>query len=264
MQKSSEEIYCVYTLRYPMGHPYAFTPFYVGMAADLYKRFWQHLQTEGGNEEKNTIIGELKASGFVPIMHRECTCGGKKLAEQVEACTIEYYRAWGCPLTNRTLSLSSGTGYGRFIAEDEKLYLVTMKEFFSPFSRLVFRLGALIFPWHRHDYQSFKTDYWYYQMLRARPFLVPLLGLSATDTKKVAIPHNYRKHASSYVDGYSIGESFAKRGDTVLSMEDVWALVNQNRYCLETEEQRKALVAGAKEGFDIRKKFPLTTEVGDH
>jgi hypothetical protein len=113
--------------------------FYVGVAADPYKRFVQHLQLDGSNKEKDAIIRDLKEGGWVPVMEVECRCYGKALAERLETFFIEYYRAAKQPLTNRALTLSDDANCGRNVYEYEQRVLAQH----SP--SLLYRLLTFVF-----------------------------------------------------------------------------------------------------------------------
>lgn len=89
-------MYVIYGLQDPRDN----AVFYVGMTADIYKRFISHLKCEGNNEEKNKWIDGMKAQGFVPVLVTLETAYIQEVASKRETYWIQHFVHLGAPLTN--------------------------------------------------------------------------------------------------------------------------------------------------------------------
>lgn len=76
------------------------TVFYVGLTADLYTRYVQHIRCEGSNAEKNERIHQLKALGLLPLPLTLETVHTLHQGQERELYWIHHYAYLGMPLTN--------------------------------------------------------------------------------------------------------------------------------------------------------------------
>lgn len=89
-------MYVIYGLQDPRDN----AVFYVGMTADVYRRFISHLKCEDNNEEKNKRIDGMKAQGFVPVLLTLETAHTQEVACKRETYWIQHFAHLGVPLTN--------------------------------------------------------------------------------------------------------------------------------------------------------------------
>jgi hypothetical protein len=86
----------VYALQDPRDN----SIFYVGLTADLYTRYIQHIKCEGNNAEKNERISQLKALGLLPIPITLEVLHTLADGQRRELYWVEHYAYLRAPLTN--------------------------------------------------------------------------------------------------------------------------------------------------------------------
>lgn len=79
---------------------------YVGITDDVYKRFFQHVQCNGNNLDKNDWIQSLKDEGLMLIMKTLEVVDTVEEAREREQYWIHYYLREGASLLNQYVSRS--------------------------------------------------------------------------------------------------------------------------------------------------------------
>jgi len=91
----------MYTI-YALIDPRDYTVHYVGQTTDVYKRFSDHINGNGGNFIKTGWIAELRALNKMVIMETLEEVENHEHAIQREAYWIKHFRALSEPLANAT------------------------------------------------------------------------------------------------------------------------------------------------------------------
>ena len=86
---------------YDLVDPRDGEPFYVGITENVYDRFLQHINCEGGNFEKNARIMELRGLNLMVVMRSLQQVETRSVALLREKYWIEHYVALGKVLYNR-------------------------------------------------------------------------------------------------------------------------------------------------------------------
>lgn len=92
---------------YELVDPRDTSIFYVGITQDLYTRFRQHMRRDGTNYLKDQRIGEILASGHLPIMRTRERVLTPLEASEREVYWIRYHLGQGVALVNITVAIDA-------------------------------------------------------------------------------------------------------------------------------------------------------------